>query len=321
MAATRVSLRDFLPFGEQKQRFQAKHINPELLSGVFKDKTKTEVVAVFDVQNHYRCRHFELCAAEIAEKNDGYANIQKLYHTTKEKNVISILNDGFDPRIANQAFFGKGIYFTDDPSKANEYSGYIGNARAIRVMFECSVVLGREKEYSLGEFDKNLLKEPIGYDSVKGFIRRANEFVVYRTEQVCINRVIVYRWVDTDAETVQCYNIPKNINPCTVVYITPCLSEFFYKLKSRSGAENLIQIKREIQHLLENKKSVKEFLENICVVLKSLPPPDLQEKIEIELKKCCLNTDVVATSANQLVPAIKNEKEDNDCKRPRIDTV
>ena len=45
----------------------------------------------------------------------------QLWHGTGGKNVTSIIENGFDERLAKGGFYGAGIYFTDDPKKADEF--------------------------------------------------------------------------------------------------------------------------------------------------------------------------------------------------------
>lgn len=121
-----------------------------------------------------------------------------LFHTAKAS-VDAIFQEGFDLRLASAGNFGKGIYFSDDPVKCDQYwrDGHIGAPTdGTRVMFVAQVLLGECKVYSRGQTDRTLVREPercsltSGYgmgrsqqhttdrvDSVQGFISTANEYV------------------------------------------------------------------------------------------------------------------------------------------------
>lgn len=256
-----------------------------------------EVLDVLEVENPFLCQQYNSRKAAVAHCNDGDANEKVTYHMTKAS-LMNVCNEGLDPRRAQRGFFGRGIYFANTPSKANDYSSERGNPTAVRAMLQCRVVLGKVKEYELGHFDRDLVTEPEGFNSVSGFMRRDQEFVVYNRDQVNIERVILYRYKNSVDETSPCYRIPPNVSG-HVVYITPSLSEFFSKLQMRAGpvgsaGHNLV--KSHVASLLQTQIDADEFLKQVGAAISAIPPQELYEKLRTELARCRLSAPATAAA-------------------------
>eukprot|EP01043_Picozoa_sp_COSAG02_P002622 COSAG02_NODE_61_length_43452_cov_741.297804_20_plen_358_part_00 len=143
------------------------------------------------------------CWPSVAVQSDtvpGPAEERLLYHTAKTS-VDAIFQEGFDLRLASAGNFGKGIYFSDDPKKCDQYwRGRHSDAPSdgTRVMFVAQVLLGETKVYDRGQTDRTLVREPERngnngsqgnqyrrahqhstdrFDSVQGFIGTADEYV------------------------------------------------------------------------------------------------------------------------------------------------
>ena len=129
-------------------------------------------------------------ASESFEKQLG--NVKRLWHGTKDANLLSILKNGFI--IANRGngiaitgrMFGDGLYFSDQSTKALNYaSGFWGAASERKFMLLNDVAMGREFIPSRGFSGRTC---PPGYDSTfakagqSGVIN--NEMVVYRQSQI-----------------------------------------------------------------------------------------------------------------------------------------
>ena len=120
--------------------------------------------------------------------SDDDANVlheRALFHTTGAT-TETIFQEGFDSRLSKQGCFGRGIYFSDDPKKCDNYwRGPRGQSDA-RVMFIAQVLLGEAKVFPPGQNDCSLTREPERagptdrYDSVRGFMSVGAEFVVYQ---------------------------------------------------------------------------------------------------------------------------------------------
>ena len=100
-------------------------------------------------------------ASAIAEcyGNDATATVlheRPLFHTTAAT-TETIFQDGFDSRLSNAGNFGRGIYFSDDPKKCDQY--WRGPSDT-RVMFIAQVLLGEAKVYPRGQSDVGLTREP-----------------------------------------------------------------------------------------------------------------------------------------------------------------
>ena len=62
-----------------------------------------------------------VCCSEV---NEIY-----LFHGTAAENISAVISKGLDSRIAKSEFFGRGIYFSESPTKSDQYAGmYIMNS-------------------------------------------------------------------------------------------------------------------------------------------------------------------------------------------------
>ena len=256
-----------------------------------------DILAIYSVNNTLLTNQYNDRKSAI-NFITGNANEKTMYHVTKA-NITSVINEGLDPRYSQRGFFGRGIYFSESPVKCNDYSKDKGDPTAIRIMMQCRVVLGRSKEYELGHFDRDLVCEPSGYQSVKGFIRRDTEYVVYNRDQIVIDKIIIYRYTDTTNETARCLQVPPNITG-HIVYITASLSEFFSKLQHRTGppgSANFIAVKRLIVALLKKLIDIDQFLGEVSLIIKAAPPPELVAQIRSEMERCILGNASAAAAA------------------------
>lgn len=251
----------------------------------------------FDIQHIFSLRN-EFTEAQFAARKNATGRLrgtdkaeEKIaYHVTKG-GLFQICQTGLDARLSQKGFFGKAIYMAFEAVKANDYSVDKGNPAAIRVMLRCKVLQGVCKEFELGRFDRDLIMEPEGYDSVSGFIRRGTELALYTSDRVCVTHIILYKYLNTQLETGPVLNVPPNVSG-HIVYITAALSEFFSKLQLRAGApatQEHVAMKRLTGRLLKKELAVAEFLVAAGEILHTDPPLELADKISSELKKCRLD--------------------------------
>lgn len=240
---------------------------------------------------------------EAAMSYPELANVTSCLHTTKASALLSVLSKGLDPRLAKRGFFGQGLYFTEDPMKANDYSEVKGDPHALRIMLWCQIVRGHAKAFEVGRFDRDLVIEPEGFDSVEGFIRRGTEYVVYGADRAIITHVIIYRMTDTQLETTPSFALPPGVSG-QIVYITASLSEFFGKLQQRATQEQQVPLKRLIASLLKRNMTVQEFLAQVSNMLKAAPPADLEQKLTDELAKCKLPPGLTPAPTTAPAPAL-----------------
>jgi len=157
------------------------------------------IVEVQRVQNHRLYTRYH--GKEMSEALMPWETETKdLWHGTTVSDLEQMLLEGLDQRMSARGHFGRGLYFSDHPGKAHRYttkrSGFGGESGGVRTMLRCRVQLGRTKEYPPGVNDTSLLREPAGYDSVRGNISGQNEMVVYDNDRVLIEYVVRYT-VDT----------------------------------------------------------------------------------------------------------------------------
>ena len=84
-----------------------------------------------------------------------------------------------------------GFTFQIVQKKVNMYSRE--PPRMERYMFLACVSMGKTKYYPPGTSDKTLLREPVGYNSVRGNMTGHDEYVVYDNNRVLLKYVITYK--------------------------------------------------------------------------------------------------------------------------------
>lgn len=243
-----------------------------------------DLEAVVKISHDFFKARFDLKEGHVARQlGEGAAAPVIAYHASKG-NIRTIIAEGLDPRLASQGLFGRGLYFTPDPIKANDYCSEKGDPGRLRSILRCRVILGKSKDYGVGKFDRTLIREPRGFNSVSGFIRRSSEYVVYSADQVLVEEIIFYRFRDTAFEMKPCLDLPSSMAG-RVVFITAALSEFLSNLQNRArerGSEDAA--KKAVSDLLREQKTPALFLQEMSAILGAAPPGDLEEKIAKELR-------------------------------------
>lgn len=144
---------------------------------------------------------------------DKDINEYLLFHGTKIETVQKIQRHGFDDRVASSTgLFGSGIYFADDPQKANKYAP--SDKNGFRYMIVTKVLMGdidiingvckdlvkpRCKTcQGLRCKEVKCLKENNSYDSVLGMPNSssAKEFITYDKVQSYPEFVIQYQIIE-----------------------------------------------------------------------------------------------------------------------------
>ena len=215
---------------------------------------------------------------------EGGANVKTLYHTTRG-DVHSILTSGLDKSKSTVGYFGKALYFSDSPTKANDYSPARGYNDSIRLMLRCKVALGKTHVFTVGDYNKRLVGPPNGCNSVLGFIRRADEYAVYDNSAVLVAELVFYRVKDALPELTVPLVVPPRTPIGSVVFITGKLSEFFSRLqRSTSTPDEEKQTRRLITRVLRKQIDIDMFILEIRLVLRKVPPPaDLIRLLRQEL--------------------------------------
>lgn len=197
----------------------------------------------------------------------GSYNIQSLYHCSSNPEDL-IITEGLDLRYSKSSgFFGRGLYFTDRPQKANEYSPQKqkGDYENERTMFMFDVNLGNMFSFDEKKINRDLVKPPNGFSSVKGHINNGDEFVVYANEQVNIRYVIKYKLLNPP-------KIKPNITKELDTFIRNIYAKSFEYVKDDVSIMNkcielikslLINIIKPEDFIKEIKELLKEHYENI----------------------------------------------------------
>ena len=118
-------------------------------------------------------------------------NVKYAFHVTRTKNLGSLLIEGLDQRLASKGLFGNGLYFADDPRKSNYY--WEGNEKDLKMVLRVCLAPGRIKFYPPNTINPHLKREPKGFDSVQGELKKNIEYVIYNSKRVNIEYIITYK--------------------------------------------------------------------------------------------------------------------------------
>lgn len=157
------------------------------------------------ISNQRLWERFEARRTEVFQDNKGSANVKFLWHGSP--NTLSIINNGFDVRMARPGMFGAGIYFADISSKSNQYVLGPGKNTCFahsdqtceycdRQLLLCLVAVGKSVAH------KNAIETshaPVGAHSVMGQTSPSGlqypEYVMYNSDQAYPMYLITYRLV------------------------------------------------------------------------------------------------------------------------------
>lgn len=107
-----------------------------------------------EVHNETLCKRYETYKRNLVEQHgdESVVNELLLFHGTKEQNIVSIANHGFDNTRNVTSAYGKGTYFARDA----QYSTFYSHARKdddISFMMLCKVVCAKP---CLGRHNMNI---------------------------------------------------------------------------------------------------------------------------------------------------------------------
>ncbi|XP_069132372.1 uncharacterized protein [Argopecten irradians] len=166
-------------------------------------ETGIKITKIERIQNMYLLDRFKSEMEDTARRrHPGFdLNIRYLYHGTKADKT-RICEEGLDQRLSRMGYFGKGIYFSDNPLKCVYYTENMDGSGDAYIL-KCRVILGDSKCFPEGQHDTSLKREPEKenvkpgmwrfYDSVAGCPRDYNEFVVYENRRAMIEYIITFK--------------------------------------------------------------------------------------------------------------------------------
>lgn len=141
------------------------------------------------IQNPDVYQRFEDAVAEDGRLPWDCETRSPMYHVTRSRSYNDLITNGLDSRLSLGGHFGRGIYVTPDPAKANQYRDPMHSRH---LMLQTRVRLGRVKTFAPGTHDPSLVREPYGFDSSKGNISGHDEYTVYDNRRVLIEYMIWY---------------------------------------------------------------------------------------------------------------------------------
>ncbi|XP_021350458.1 uncharacterized protein LOC110448503 isoform X2 [Mizuhopecten yessoensis] len=150
------------------------------------NETGIKITKIERIQNTYLLERFKSEMEDTTRRrHSGFdLNIRYLYHGTKaDKSRVS--EEGLDQRLSRMGYFGKGIYFSDNPLKCVHYTENMDSLGDAYIL-KCRVILG---------------------DS-KGCPRDYNEFVVYENRRAMIEYIISFKLGPEGTAAMQQLNTP-----------------------------------------------------------------------------------------------------------------
>ncbi|XP_061186073.1 uncharacterized protein LOC133194115 [Saccostrea echinata] len=162
-----------------------------------------DVVQVERLQNLDSLEKFKAEMKHMARRrnSDDDLNVRYLYHGTSVDKTC-ICEEGLDQRLSRMGYFGKGIYFSDNPLKCLNYARS-SDTKGESYLLKCRVILGDQKCYGNGEYNTTLKREPEKanpkpgsskfYDSVMGCPKDYNEYVIYENRRAMIDYIITFK--------------------------------------------------------------------------------------------------------------------------------
>lgn len=190
------------------------------------------VTKIERLENIYLLNRFKTETEDIIKhRRKGFnVNIRYLYHGTKV-DKSRICEEGLDQRLSRMGYFGKGIYFSDNPLKCVHYAKDHQSLEESYIL-KCRVILGESKHFPKGEYDISLQREPEKpnhvesgwrfYDSVVGCPKDYNEYVVYENRRAMIEYIISFsvdqtgdRELKTRAPSLNSFSTEEESRPVT----------------------------------------------------------------------------------------------------------
>jgi len=169
-----------------------------------------KLLRVFEIRERKRFKSYNAYKNQIASKHGGDATERRRWHGTATKcdlikndgnlcddtacAVCNICRTGFQLKFAHSGYFGKGLYFGQNPVKSHSYNnGSEKNGTKRKVIFLCKVVLGQM--HKMPSTDSTLVGPPNGCDSVTGVGGSTHEeFIVYKEEAAIPAYLIFYEY-------------------------------------------------------------------------------------------------------------------------------
>lgn len=159
-----------------------------------------EVVEVVHVASTEGLRAYVKARERLYHKTTQRRDLEEklLYYMPTAQDTLEMVTRGFALVADNgeTSFpypFGRAVRLYEDAVTANRASVYVGHAKAIRIVLECTVVLGRVCVFPPGYADSTLRQAPSSYDSVRGLVQGGYEYGIFDGAQALVRRVIAYR--------------------------------------------------------------------------------------------------------------------------------
>lgn len=156
------------------------------------EKVGYTVAGIARVQNARQLMRFNQEVLDMELRSEPTTK-EDLYHTTNAMDMDRVYSEGLDQRLARQGYFGRGIYASDDPRKADMYWRARPDHSSLRFTLRVKMLLGKVKQYPYSITARELMREPDGFDSVCGNVNGYNEYVVYHNDRAIIEHVVFYR--------------------------------------------------------------------------------------------------------------------------------
>jgi len=148
------------------------------------------------IQNYRLWKSVHFNREKLEEVNGKPPTITKLFHGTGSSDPTLIYDspDGFSMNLSETGLWGRGTYFALNSSYSDAYASK--NTHKLKQMFYCEVTTGESffsdpKVYQIPPFrDEN---NKIRWDSVNGYTRGCQVYIVYENQRAYPNYLITYK--------------------------------------------------------------------------------------------------------------------------------
>jgi hypothetical protein len=154
------------------------------------------ILKIERIQNRKLWKVFKNEVEDVEIKNNGDANIQSLFHGTRETppQTVFTSEEGFNINYSNEGMWGKANYFAYDSKYSDLYATVLPDG--LRQMLMAKVIIGKTIEM---QPTKTLRTPPIiegskevPYDSVKGNTKGTDVIMVYSNKKAYPEYLITY---------------------------------------------------------------------------------------------------------------------------------
>jgi hypothetical protein len=165
----------------------------------FKEHLKQSLGSYFNQTSMrlHPCPETACLKGDLFDPLDSSVNEHRFFHGTSMLSAASIAGSSFSLNRSQEGSFGPGIYFADDPRKADHHARR-SKQEMLFVMLLCRVACGRvKKAETRGNYRDDVLSPGASVDSIYGAPSQTtysfNEYIIFKEMQCYPEFLIIYK--------------------------------------------------------------------------------------------------------------------------------